>query len=143
MYAIMKTGGKQYKVEEGDVVTLERLPGQPGGSVEFGEVLFVATEEGVHVGTPTLDGGMVKGEIIGQERGKKIIVFKHKKRKGYRRKQGHRQELTRVQIQKIEWRQLSELSAAAKGEVDRQEDPVIDEEDKEIKETERGSANGS
>ena len=108
MYAIVKTGGKQYRVAEGDVVTLEKIAGQPGDQVELGEVLFVSTEEGVHVGTPTLNGGLVKAEIVGQERGKKIIVFKHKKRKGYRKKQGHRQDLTRLRIQKIEWEEPSE-----------------------------------
>ncbi|MFQ5904841.1 MAG: 50S ribosomal protein L21 [Candidatus Binatia bacterium] len=108
MYAIVKAGGKQHKVAEGDVVALEKIAGQPGDPVELGEVLFVRTGEGVHVGTPTLNGGSVKGEIVGQERGKKIIVFKHKKRKGYRRKQGHRQDLTRVRIQKIEWEEPSE-----------------------------------
>lgn len=109
MYAIVRTGGKQYRVAEGDVIVLEKISGQAGDPIELKEVLFLSTEEGMHVGAPTVEGGTVKGEIVRQERGKKIIVFKHKRRKGYRKKQGHRQDITRVRIQKIEWGQSSEV----------------------------------
>lgn len=102
MYAIVCTGGKQYRVTEGEVITVERIPGQVGDAVALKDVLLVKGEEDLRVGTPTVQDALVEGQIVRQDRGKKIIVFKHKRRKGYRRKQGHRQELTWLRIQKIE-----------------------------------------
>ncbi len=102
MQAIIKTGGKQYIVKPGDVVTVERLEGNSGDVVEFKEVLMVSDENGtVKVGSPFVDGASVRGRILKNEKGEKIIVFKFKRRKNYRRKRGHRQIYTHVEIQEI------------------------------------------
>ena len=99
MYAIMQSGGKQYTVKVGDFVELEKLEGEVGAEVVFDTVLAVGEEGGkLNIGTPVLAGASVKGEIVDQFRGKKIVVFKMKRRKSYRRTQGHRQSLTRVKI---------------------------------------------
>jgi large subunit ribosomal protein L21 len=101
VYAIIESGGKQYRVEPGMIVALERLPGEAGSQVQFERVLLVADGERVEVGHPTVAGARVVSEILAQFRGEKIDVFKFKKRKKYRRKTGHRQELTRVRIAEI------------------------------------------
>ncbi|HPW68485.1 MAG TPA: 50S ribosomal protein L21 [Deltaproteobacteria bacterium] len=101
MYAVIKTGGKQYKVEEGDRVQIEKLDAASGDTVTFDNVLFIGGDEEYQLGTPNLDGVTVDGKVVRQLRGKKIIVFKMKRRKGYRKKQGHRQNLTEVFITKI------------------------------------------
>jgi large subunit ribosomal protein L21 len=102
MLAVVKTGGKQYTVKPGDVIRIEKLAGNPGESVQFGEVLLIKDESGtVKVGSPVLNNASVKGEILSHTRGPKIIVFKFKRRKGYRRKKGHRQNLTNVRITEI------------------------------------------
>ena len=102
MYAIIQTGGKQYRVAPGDVLRVERLPGQRGDEVQLDQVLLVTDDGGeVRVGTPLVDNASVKGEIVRQGKAKKILVFKKKRRKGYRRKQGHRQLFTAVQINEI------------------------------------------
>ena len=102
MYAIMQSGGKQYTVKVGDFVELEKLEGEVGAEVVFDTVLAVGEEGGkLNVGTPVIAGASVKAEIVDQFRGKKIIVFKMKRRKSYRRTQGHRQSLTRVKITAI------------------------------------------
>ncbi len=101
MYAVLKTGGKQYKVTEGDVITIEKLTGDVGSDVEFSEVLMVSDGDKYQIGTPVLENATVKGVILSQEKAKKIIVFKSKRRKGYMKKQGHRQKLTKLQIKKI------------------------------------------
>lgn len=98
MYAIVKHGGRQLKLTEGDVITVNRLPGEAGSKVELGDVLLLAKEDGLEIGKPVVDGASVLAEILGHERGRKIVVFKMKRRKGYRNKNGHRQELTRVKI---------------------------------------------
>ena len=97
MYAVIKTGGKQYRVRGGDVIRVEKLAGGVGDSVEFDEVLMVGGEK-VAVGTPTVTGAKVSAEIVAQDRAKKIIVFKKKRRKNYRRKYGHRQPYTELKI---------------------------------------------
>ena len=103
MYAIIKTGGKQYKVKNDDIVDIEKLEGETGSKLTFSEVLAVGEEgESLKVGTPLLDGAKVEAEIVKQYRGPKLIAFKMKKRKGYRRKVGHRQNLTKVRISGIE-----------------------------------------
>jgi large subunit ribosomal protein L21 len=94
MYAVIKTGGKQYRVAKDDVITIERLKGDAGEAVTFDTVLMV----GDKAGTPTVEGAAVKGTIVEQGRGDKIIVFKKKRRKDYKRTSGHRQDLTVVQI---------------------------------------------
>ena len=99
MYAVVATGGKQYRVSPGDRIEVEKLAGEVGQTVALDRVMMVGGGEGgVDVGTPTLDDAWVEAQIVDQKRGKKIIVFKHKRRKGYRRKQGHRQSLTALKI---------------------------------------------
>ncbi|MEA3487098.1 MAG: 50S ribosomal protein L21 [Thermodesulfobacteriota bacterium] len=101
MYAIIKTGGKQYKVSEGEVLNFEKIEGDKGDTVSFDEVLLVSKDEDVKVGTPFVEGAKVVGEIISQIRGPKITVFKMKRRKGYSKKTGHRQDLTNLKIKEI------------------------------------------
>ena len=101
MYAIVKTGGKQYKVEEGRWVDIELLPQQVDEAVEFDQVLLVVDGENIKVGSPTLEGAKVTGKVEKIGRKKKVIVYKMKPKKHYRRKQGHRQSFTRVKIEKI------------------------------------------
>ena len=101
MYAVIKTGGKQYRVAEGELLTVERLPGEPGESIALDQVLMVGEGEGAAVGSPTVDGATVAAEIVEQTRGSKVIVFKKKRRKGYRRRKGHRQDQTVLRIMEI------------------------------------------
>lgn len=100
MYAIIETGGKQLKVQEGQTITVEKLNAEPGETVTFDNVVFVGGDE-VKVGTPHVEGASVSAKVEGQGRSKKIIVFKFKKRKKYRRKQGHRQSYTKLSVEKI------------------------------------------
>ncbi|HEX2466513.1 MAG TPA: 50S ribosomal protein L21 [Thermoanaerobaculia bacterium] len=102
MYAIIETGGKQYRVSAGDVIEIERGPSTEGDRVEFARVLMVGGDGGVRAGTPAIEGAVVRGLALGEIRGPKIRVFKKKKRKGYRRTNGHRQDLLRVRIEGIE-----------------------------------------
>ena len=101
MYAVIKTGGKQYRIQEGDTVRVEKLDGEVGGEVEFEEILMLGGES-PRVGTPTVAGAKVVAKIIGQDRAKKIIVFKMRRRKNYRRKYGHRQPYTELRIQSVQ-----------------------------------------
>ncbi len=96
-YAVIKTGGKQYRVSEGDKIRVEKLPGDVGAEISFDEILMVGGDK-VAVGTPTVSGASVKAKIVAQDRGKKIIVFKYRRRKNYRRKTGHRQPFTELVI---------------------------------------------
>lgn len=100
MYAVIQTGGKQYRVEQGDTIRVEKLDGDVGAKVEFTDVLMVGGEK-VQVGKPHVGGAKVTAEIVAQDLAKKIIVFKMKRRKGYRRKNGHRQPYTELEIQKV------------------------------------------
>ncbi len=101
MYAIIRTGGKQYQVAEGDRLRVEKLNGEVGDSVELDDVLMVADGEAIKVGQPVVEGAKITAKIIEQGKGKKIIVFKKKRRKGYKMKQGHRQLYTALEIQGI------------------------------------------
>jgi large subunit ribosomal protein L21 len=101
MYAIIKTGGKQYMVNEGDVLTVERLEAESGEKVSFDEVLAVGGNGDVKLGNPVLTGANVEATVIENGRAKKVVVFKYKPKKDYRRKQGHRQPFTKVRIDKI------------------------------------------
>ena len=101
MHAIIETGGKQYKVAEGDTLFIEKLPVEAGEAVTFDKVLAVIDGENVTVGTPVVEGAKVDASVVKNGKGKKIIVFKYKPKKGYRRKQGHRQPYTKVTIGKI------------------------------------------
>ncbi len=97
MYAVVKTGGKQYRVQEGDVIRVEKLPGDVGSSIDLTEVLMLGGDK-VVVGKPMVEGATVTAQITGQDRAKKIIIFKMRRRKGYRRKAGHRQPFTELKI---------------------------------------------
>lgn len=101
MYAVIKTGGKQYKVSEGDLLKVEKLEGSVGDSIELNEVLMVGGEE-VKIGTPLLPGAKVTARIVEQGKDKKVLVFKMKRRKTFRKLNGHRQPLTRLKITAIE-----------------------------------------
>ena len=101
MYAVVKTGGKQYRVGEGDTVQVEKIAGEVGEKVALQEVLFIGGNGEVKIGTPMLPEAKVTAEIVRQGKAKKIIVFKKMRRKGYRRKRGHRQELTTLKILEI------------------------------------------
>ena len=101
MYAIIKTGGKQYCVEEGKVITIEKLDVEAGAEVAFDEVLLVSGDS-VKIGQPTVAGAKVTGKVLEQGKGAKIRIFEYKAKSNYRRRQGHRQPFTKVQIEKIE-----------------------------------------
>jgi large subunit ribosomal protein L21 len=101
MYAVIRTGGKQYRVQVGDVLDVEKLDVEEGKKVTFGEVLLIEDNGNTLIGTPTLDKAQVVGEVIENFKDKKVIVFKKKRRKQYRRMKGHRQLLTRVKIESI------------------------------------------
>ncbi|MCK6450722.1 MAG: 50S ribosomal protein L21 [Alphaproteobacteria bacterium] len=98
MFAVIKTGGKQYKVAKDDVIEVEKLPGAAGASVDLTEVLMLSDGGKVETGSPLLAGAKVSAEVVEQTRGDKIIVFKKRRRKNYRRKKGHRQDLTVLKI---------------------------------------------
>ena len=100
MYAIIATGGKQYKVSEGDVIRVEKLPVSPGEQVTFDQVLVVSDAE-VKIGTPTVDGARVEATVEKEGKAKKVIVYKYKAKSGYHKKNGHRQQYTQVKINKI------------------------------------------
>lgn len=102
MYAIIATGGKQYKVAEGDVIRVEKLGAEAGEKVTFDKVLMVSTDGDIKVGDPYLKGATVSAEVAKEGRGKKVVIFKYKPKKGYSKKQGHRQSYTEVKIEKIE-----------------------------------------
>jgi large subunit ribosomal protein L21 len=101
MYAIIKTGGKQYKVAESDTIQLERLQGETGDTVSFGEVLVVGGEEGITLGSPLVAGATVAGEILRHKRSASILVFKKRRRQNSKRSRGHRQDHTQVRITEI------------------------------------------
>ena len=101
MYAVIATGGKQFKVQEKDVVAVERLAGEIGTKVTFSQVLAMGEGAEIKVGTPVIEGAKVEAEIIDQFRGPKLIAFKMKRRKGYRKRKGHRPDLTKVRILSI------------------------------------------
>jgi large subunit ribosomal protein L21 len=101
MYAIFETGGKQFKVQAGDVIYIEKLDNQAGDVVTFDRVLAVADDKGFKAGAPLLAGATVTGKVEKQVKGEKIIVYKYKAKKNYRRKQGHRQPYTKVTIESI------------------------------------------
>lgn len=100
MYAIIATGGKQYRVSEGDVIYIEKIDAQVDSTVSF-DVLLMGNDGDVKIGTPVVEGVKVEGKVVGQIRGEKIVVYKYKAKKNYRRKQGHRQPYTKVEITKI------------------------------------------
>ncbi len=103
VYALIQTGGKQYKVCEGSIVKVEKLEGETGGNIVLDQVLMINDENGtVQIGSPLLENAQVTAKILEQGKNKKVIVYKYKRRKNYRRKQGHRQPYTRLLIEKIQ-----------------------------------------
>ncbi len=101
MYAVFKAGGKQFRAKPGEQLRIPSLSVDAGEVVEFDEVLLTADGDSIQVGTPTVDGARVKAEVVGHGRSKKVVVFKRKRRKGYRRKQGHRQDYTEIRVDEI------------------------------------------
>ena len=101
MYAVIKTGGKQYRVQQGDVIFIEKIDSQADEAVTFDEVLLVGDGDQTRIGAPTVAGAKVEGKVLGQVKGKKIVVYKYKAKKNERKKQGHRQPYTKVEITAI------------------------------------------
>jgi len=101
MYAVIETGGKQYRVQAGETVRVETLPGETGDAVQFQRVLLLSDGESVSVGRPAIDGALVTGQIVEQGLGEKLVVYKFKRRKNYRKRNGHRQPYTAVKIEKV------------------------------------------
>jgi large subunit ribosomal protein L21 len=118
MYAVVNSGGKQYKVREGEIFRVEKISGDVGSSVSFDKVLMFSDGENVKIGQPVLDDVAVQGHIVEQGKHKKILVFKYKRRKRYRRKQGHRQQYTAIRIDSI----------GGSGELVQKTEPASDEE---------------
>lgn len=100
MFAVIQTGGKQYRVQEGDVIYVEKLNAEIEASVKF-DVLMYGEGDSVKIGTPVVEGASVEGKVLAQDKSKKIVVFKYKSKKNYRKTTGHRQPYTKVEIQKI------------------------------------------
>ncbi|MGQ9672915.1 MAG: 50S ribosomal protein L21 [Candidatus Aminicenantales bacterium] len=113
MFAIIKTGGKQYRVQEGDVLDVEKLPAEPSQRFHFSQVLLIAEGKNTLIGTPLIEKAIVQAEVLENFKHKKIIVFKKKRRKQYRRTRGHRQQLTRVKIERI----IADVTALAPEEI--------------------------
>ena len=101
MHAIIVTGGKRYKVAEGETLFIEKLPNEAGDQVVFGEVLAILDGDSATIGTPTVSGASVEAKVVKNGKGKKIRIFKYNPKKGYRKRQGHRQPYTKVEITKI------------------------------------------
>ena len=100
-HAIIETGGKQYRIKEGDIIFIEKLPSGIGETIAFSNVLAVTSSEGTKIGAPYVEGAAVEAAVVKNGKSKKVIVYKMRRRKGYRRKQGHRQPYTKVQIERI------------------------------------------
>ncbi len=124
MYAIIETGGKQYRVQNGDQIAVEKLGVEAGETVVFDKVLVVGEGEGVKVGAPYVEGTTVEGKVVENGKGKKVIIFKYKAKKDYRKKQGHRQPYTLVEITAIGG---AKAAPAAKVEEPKQEEAVVEE----------------
>jgi large subunit ribosomal protein L21 len=112
MYAVVNSGGKQYKVREGEILRVEKLQGEVGGPVTFERILMLADGEDITIGQPVLKSVAVRGHIVEQGKAKKVLVFKYKRRKGYRRKRGHRQDFTAIRIDTIEAKGSEGLAAS-------------------------------
>lgn len=116
MKAVIKSGGKQYIVEEGTKVDVEKLKGEVGDAVNFSDILMVYDSKDAHIGTPTLKEATVKGEIVSQYKDQKVIILKFKRRKRYSKKQGHRQQKTQVQIKEINIKATAKTTQTKKEE---------------------------
>lgn len=126
MYAVIETGGKQYKVREGDTVDVELLGGEAGDTIELDQVLMVAGDDGLTVGTPTVEGAAIRATVVDEVKGDKIVVFKYKPKNRYARKTGHRQKYTRLQIDKILLPGAEEETTAATEEAPVAEAPTAE-----------------
>ncbi|MCC0056724.1 MAG: 50S ribosomal protein L21 [Rhodobiaceae bacterium] len=129
MFAVIKTGGKQYRVQPNDVIRVEKLTGEAGDTIAFESVLMVSGDAGVTVGAPLVDGATVAGEVVEQLRDRKVIIFKKRRRKHYRRRNGHRQHLTAVRITEIltDGKKPAEKKAAAKPVAKKADDDKAEE----------------
>ncbi len=116
MYAVVHSGGKQYRVQKNEILRVEKIPGRVGDPVSFDRVLMFSDGEDVRIGQPVVDGVAVQGRIVEQGKAKKILVFKYKRRKRYRRKQGHRQQYTAIRIERMGGSEDVELEQKAMGE---------------------------
>ena len=126
MFAVIRTGGKQYRVAPNDIIEIEKIAGEPGDIVELGEVLLLGGDGAPKSGSPTISGAMVAAEVLEQKRDDKIIVFKKKRRQGYRRTKGHRQALTALRITEILTDGKKPSKAAAKPAPKKPETPPAD-----------------
>ena len=117
MYAVIKTGGKQYRVENGDIIEVEKLPADAGSTISLSPVLMFNDDKASKVGNPVIEGAAVSAEVLEQTRGDKIIVFKKKRRKGYRRTIGHRQDLTVLKITDVTGKSKGTSTKTAKAKV--------------------------
>ena len=126
MYAVIQTGGRQHKVKPGEELSVDKLDGRPGDEVCFDKVLLVSKEDKVTVGRPVLENARVVAKITNQGRGPKIVVFKYKRRKGYRKKQGHRQDCTAIKIIAIKTETGSSSPVERKGETSDQKQVSIE-----------------
>ena len=124
MFAVIRTGGKQYRVAPNDIIEVEKIAGQPGDIIELAEVLLLGGDGGPKTGSPTISGALVAAELIEQKRGEKIVVFKKKRRSTYRRKNGHRQELTALRITEILTDGKKPSKAAPKAEAKKADKPA-------------------
>ncbi len=113
MYAVIETGGKQYRVQEGDVVTIEKLNVEAGEKIAFDKVLVLAEEGDLKVGAPYVEGAVVSGEVVENGKAKKVIIYKYKSKKDYRKKQGHRQPYTMVKIESLGGKSAPKAAPAA------------------------------
>ena len=107
MFAVVKTGGKQYKIKENDIILVEKLPSKEGESINLNEILLISNKKETKIGTPLLKGFNIKAKVLEQKKAKKIIIFKKKRRKNYKKKLGHRQNLTVIKIIKISTKSTS------------------------------------
>ena len=124
MYAVVQTGGKQYRVSEGDVISVEKLNAEAGSTVVLNEVLVIGGEAETVVGKPFIEGAAVSAEVLENGKGKKVIIFKYKAKKDYRRKQGHRQPYTKLQIKSISANGEVKKAEPAKAEAVKAEEPA-------------------
>ena len=125
MYAVVQTGGKQYRVSEGDVISVEKLNVEEGSTISLNDVLVIGSEDGIQVGKPFIEGAAVEAKVLENGKGKKVVIFKYKAKKDYRKKQGHRQPYTKLEIKSIAASGAEKKAAPAKEE--KPEAPVKEE----------------
>ena len=124
MYAVIETGGKQYRVSEGDVITVEKLNVEDGANVELDKVLILGEGSDIKVGTPYIDGAKIMGRVVENGKAKKVVIFKYKSKKDYRKKQGHRQPYTMIEILSLDGKAPVKKSAPKAEEVEEQAEEV-------------------